>query len=284
MFNNKPHTAPLGNVPKFTPPKQRVTRNSIHDGERTNPSIMCSPLGGLKYVISITDDFDKPSVYDEVINVLSIATEQDEIWWNIASYGGFVSSLNMLLGWKQLCPAKQVHVLMSNADSCASAFFLSEADQYIVGDYATMFIHEFQVGSGGTMSNSKRQTDHTYQQNDSFVRNTYAGFLSESEVEGEVLKGLEVHLNAEQIRERLTKREELKAQKAAQDIQDAIDTPLDLSEFSLEEIEEEIELTLKDLKDLKAEVAKRKKGVKEKSVKGNSVKEKTDANDVNSST
>lgn len=172
MFNNKPHTAPLGNVPKFTPPKQRVTRNSIHDGERTNPSIMCSPLGGLKYVISITDDFDKPSVYDEVINVLSIATEQDEIWWNIASYGGFVSSLNMLLGWKQLCPAKQVHVLMSNADSCASAFFLSEADQYIVGDYATMFIHEFQVGSGGTMSNSKRQTDHTYQQNDSFVRNT----------------------------------------------------------------------------------------------------------------
>lgn len=94
-----------------------------------------------------------------------------------------------------------------------------------------------------------------------------------------MLRGLEVHLNAEQIRERLTKREELKAQKAAQDIQDAIDTPLDLSEFSLEEIEEEIELTLKDLKDLKAEVAKRKKGVKEKSVK-----EKTDANDVNSST
>ena len=261
MFNNKPHIAPLGNVPSFTPPKQRPTNNikaGIYDSNPTYPTIFANPVTSVDYVVNITDDFDAPHVYDSVVALLISATEMDTITYNINSDGGYVKSLNMLVGFKQMCKAKQIHVLMGEASSAATSFFLSEADQYIVGDRASFMIHEYQVNNGGTMSNSKRRNDFSSAECEKWVRDSYEGFLSEQEIT-DVLNGVEIYLNAEEIRTRLSKREEMKAEKAAQDIQKALETPIDLSEYSLEELEEELGLMTADLRDLKAEINKRKK-------------------------
>lgn len=206
------HEAPRSVVPDFTPPSPRPTRLGIYDGQKSNPTIHGVFNGGFKYIVNITDDFDSPDCYNEVIALLSTATEQDEIWWNIASYGGFVDSLNMLLGWKSMCPAQHIHVLHANADSCASAFFLSPADKYIVGDNATMMIHEFQVGNGGTTSNVRKRVEHTSEEN-------------------------------EKIKERMSE----------------LDKPLDLSQYTNEELETELSLYKEDIKMIQNELKKRKK-------------------------
>lgn len=231
--------------------------NGIHDGKQTFPTIFCTPLGN-RYTVNITSDFDSSDTYDEVVALLSNATEMDEIVWNVSSYGGYVNSLQMLLGWKNMCVARQTHVLHSNADSCASAFFLSDADQYIVGDGATMFCHEIQAGVGGTTSNMSRHMEHLKKTNEDFIKRTYHNFLDEQEID-EILKGVEVFLTADEIKKRLQHREEMKSKKLQQDIQDQLDTPTDLSEHSTESLEEELKLLELDKKDIQAELRKRKK-------------------------
>ena len=243
--------------------------NGIYDAEGTFPSIHAIPNAGHKFIVSITDDFDEPRYYDEVIALLASAGEDDTIIWNINSKGGFVDTLQMLLGWKAMCQAKQVHVLCGDASSCASAFFLSEADEYIVSEGATLFIHEFQVGNRGTNSNVVRRVEHTTKENERFVRETYKDFLDESKGEiDEVLRGVEFYFNADEIRERLQKREEIKAQQQSQAENDFLESLTSeniddiVKELTDDELAEELELTNEGLKALKKEQAKRKKGHK----------------------
>ena len=243
-INSKPHT------------------NGIYDAEGTFPSIHAIPNAGHKFIVSITDDFDEPRYYDEVIALLASASEDDTIIWNINSKGGFVDTLQMLLGWKAMCQAKQVHVLCGDASSCASAFFLSEADEYIVSEGATLFIHEFQVGNRGTNSNVVRRVEHTTKENERFVRETYKDFLDESKGEiSEVLRGVEFYFNAEEIRERLQQREEIKAQQhqAEQDMFDSLLEENTIDNLSDDELQEEIDGLADVIKDLKKEQSKRKR-------------------------
>lgn len=69
----------------------------------------------------------------------------------------------------------------------------------------------------------------------------------------------EIYLEDFEIRERLQHREEMKSKKLQQDIQDQLDTPVDLSEHSTESLEEELKLLELDKKDIQAELRKRKK-------------------------
>lgn len=235
--------------------------NGIYDGKQTYPTIFAQPMGN-RFVVNITSDFDSSDTYDEIVALLSTATDADEIVWNISSYGGFVNSLSMILGWKAMCPAHQTHVLHSNADSCASVFFLSDADQYIVGDGATMFLHEIQAGVSGTTSNMIRHMEHLKETNEIFIKKAYSGFISESEM-SQILSGVELFFTSEQIRERLSLREQKRMEEAqeeaVQQLKEFEETTFDYSELPLEELEEELQMYNEDIKKLRRAIADKKK-------------------------
>ena len=241
--------------------------NGIYDADGTFPSIHAIPNAGHRFIVSITDDFDEPRYYDEVVALLSTASEEDTITFNINSNGGYVSSLAMLLTWKSMCKAYQIHVLSGNASSAASAFFLSNADEYVVSDMASMMIHEYQTSNGGSNSNVIKQAIHTAKENEKFIRSCYEYFLTEAEIE-DTLKGVEHYLSADEIRERLQKREEIKAQQQSQAEQDFLNSLQDggvteiIAELSDEELQEELQLATEAQKEIKKEIAKRKKGNK----------------------
>ena len=237
--------------------------NGIYDAEGTFPSIHAIPKQGYHYIVSITDDFDEPKYYDEVVALLSTASEEDTITFNINSNGGYVSSLAMLLTWKSMCKAYQIHVLSGNASSAASAFFLSNADEYVVSDMASMMIHEYQTSNGGSNSNVIKQATHTAKENEKFIRSCYEYFLTEAEIE-DTLKGVEHYLSADETRERLQKREEIKAQRQSQDEQDMFDSIEQeaLNSLSDDELQEELDGLADVIKELKKEQSKRKKGNK----------------------
>ena len=237
--------------------------NGIYDAEGTFPSIHAIPKQGYHYIVSITDDFDEPKYYDEVVALLSTASEEDTITFNINSNGGYVSSLAMLLTWKSMCKAYQIHVLSGNASSAASAFFLSNADEYVVSDMASMMIHEYQTSNGGSNSNVIKQATHTAKENEKFIRSCYEYFLTEAEIE-DTLKGVEHYLSADEIRERLQKREEIKAQQQSQLEQDMFDSieQQALDNMSDDELQDELDGLADVIKELKKEQSKRKKGNK----------------------
>lgn len=230
-------------------------------------SIYGVPYGGMRYIVNLTDDFDIPRSFDEVIALLANATEDDEITWNIVSSGGYIDSLEMLLAWKEMCVAKQTHVLTSSAASAATAFFLSPADQYLVFDTASFMIHESNYGAGGTASNVRRHTEHVDKKNDKFIRNTYKDFLTPEEIE-DVLKGVEVYLDADQIRERLQQREQKRQEEAQEQhsnfLKDLEEQEFDYSELSVEALEEEIKMYTEDMKKLRKTLADKKKAVSDK--------------------
>ena len=64
--------------------------NGIYDGKQTYPTIFAQPLGN-RFVVNITSDFDSSDTYDEIVALLSTATEVDEIVWNVSSYGRIVT-------------------------------------------------------------------------------------------------------------------------------------------------------------------------------------------------
>ena len=238
--------------------------NGIYDGKQTYPTIFAQPLGN-RFVVNITSDFDSSDTYDEIVALLSTATEVDEIVWNVSSYGGFVNSLQMLLGWKAMCPAHQTHVLHSNADSCASVFFLSDADQYIVGDGATMFLHEIQAGVSGTTSNMIRHMEHLKETNESFIKKSYQDFVSEEEM-NQILTGVELFFTANQIRERLQQREQKRQEEAQEQhsnfLKELEEQEIDYSELSVEELGEEIKMYTEDTKKIRKALADKKKTTK----------------------
>ena len=238
--------------------------NGIYDAEGTFPSIHAIPKQGFHYIVSITDDFDEPKYYDEVVALLSTASEEDTITFNINSNGGYVSSLAMLLTWKSMCKAYQIHVLSGNASSAASAFFLSNADEYVVSDMASMMVHEYQTSNGGSNSNVIKQATHTAKENEKFIRSCYEYFLTEAEIE-DTLKGVEHYLSADEIRQRLQQREQIKAQQQSQDEQDVFDSieQQALDSLSDDELQEELDGLADVIKELKKEQSKRKKGDKE---------------------
>lgn len=243
--------------------KTKDIKASIGDIFPHSPTIYGVPYGGIKYIVNITDDFDDAKSFDEVVALLANSTEDDEITWNIVSRGGYINSLEMLLGWKQMCQARQIHVLTSEAASCATAFFLSPADEYLVFDSASFMIHESSYGSGGTASNVRRHTQHVDKKNDKFVRDTYKGFLSEDEIE-DVLKGVEIYLDSNDIRERLDKRERTRREEAQQEVVTQLEQleefDFDYSELSIEELEEELQMHKEDMKKVNKVLADKKKG------------------------
>ena len=222
------------------------------------PSIYAVAQTAMKYTVSITDNISDVFIYDEVLMLLENAEEQDEVVFTIASYGGQLASLLSLRSAILSTKATVTGKLVSHACSAAGMLLLS-CDNKIVYPNTTFHCHTASYGTYGKSGDIKAQVDHETKQIEKLVRDVYEGFLDSEKEIVELLAGKEFYFDAEETLYRLSRQEELKAQKAAQDIQDAIDAPLDLSEFSLEEIEEEIELTLKDLEDLKAEVVKRKR-------------------------
>ena len=127
-----------------------------------------------------------------------------------------------------------------------------------------MFLHEIQAGVSGTTSNMIRHMEHLKETNETFIKRSYSGFVSEDEM-NQILMGVEVFLTAEQIRDRLTSRQEKRMvesqEQATEFLKEIEDQEFDYSELPLQELEEELQMYNEDIKNLKRAIADKKKEV-----------------------
>ena len=230
-----------------------------------SPSIFATPNHGVHYSVNVSQVFGSPHSFDEVIHLLTVATPEDIISFNINSNGGDFYSLVALRNAIRQTEAQVYMNLLGMAASAGSALFLENADGYKIHEDSCMMIHSMQCGTGYTDANTiATRAEHNKKINERFVRNTYKDFLTEDEIES-VLNSKEIYLEDFEIRQRLEKREEIKAKQQAQAEKDMFDSMLEentIEKLSDDELQEELELINEGLKVVKKEQAKRKKGHK----------------------
>ena len=229
-----------------------------------SPSIFATPNHGVQYSVNVSQVFGSPHLFDEVIHLLSVATPEDIINFNINSNGGDFYSLVALRNAIRQTEAQVYMNLLGMAASAGSALFLENADGYKIHEDSCMMIHSMQCGTGYTDANTiATRAEHNKKINERFVRNTYKDFLTEDEIES-VLNAKEIYLEDFEIRERLQQREEMKAQqhKSEQDMFDSMLEENTIEKLSDDELQDELDGLADVIKELKKEQAKRKKGHK----------------------
>lgn len=230
-----------------------------------SPSIFATPNYGVQYSVNVSQVFGSPHTFDEVMHLLSVATPEDVINFNINSNGGDFYSLVALRNAIRQTEAQVYMNLLGMCASAGSALFLENADGYTIHEDSCMMIHSTQCGTGYTDANTiATRAEHNKRINERFIRNTYKDFLTEDEIES-VLNAKEIYLEDYEIRERLQQREEMKAQQQQlQTTQNAFDNVEQqaLDNLSDDELQEELDGLSEVIKDLKKEQAKRKKGHK----------------------
>lgn len=230
----------------------------MYEEENKYPTIFATPRGS-QYSINVSQVFGNAHTFDEVIHVLMTATPEDVIVFHINSDGGQLFSLVALKNAIASSQA-QIHMnLMGMAASAGSALFLTDGvSSYSIGENTCMMIHNMISGTGyDNTVTIKTRADYNMKMNERFVRETYKDFLSESEINDVIFNAREIYLEDFEIRERLQKREEMKAQQMKQEFEDSVNAEPDLSQFSVEELEEEIQLCKEDIKAYQREVKAR---------------------------
>lgn len=232
----------------------------VYEEENKYPAIFATPRGA-QYSINVSQVFGNAHTFDEVIHVLMTATSEDIIVFHINSDGGQLYSLIALKNAIKASQA-QIHMnLMGMAASAGGALFLTEGvSSYSIGDNTCMMIHNMICGTGyDNTVTVKTRADYNMKMNERFVRETYKDFLLESEIDDVIYNSRELYLEDFEIKERLEKREALRAEQHKASLQAMLEEKVDLSQYTDEELESELSLYKEDVKMIQTELKKRKK-------------------------
>lgn len=191
---------------------KKFTRNDEDDEMFFSP--MKGPLGFTintrqmhNFSVHINEEIKSPDYYSKIFDMLIDAGEADMVTFFIASPGGRVDGLNVLLEGIRMTEAHTVAVLIGECHSAASILALN-CNEIIVSDSAESLVHSCRFGSSGKAADIAAHTAHTLKTTEKLARETYGnGFLTEVEL-NQMLDGKEFYFDADQLRERLIRRQE----------------------------------------------------------------------------
>lgn len=153
------------------------------------------------YDIFLDENIREPAYYRQAFHTLRTAREGDRVNIILNNGGGRIDSAICFRNLIQECDASVLAILEGETHSAASMIALS-CDGVHVKPYASMMIHHASFGSGGTVQNVMDHVNFTSKQTERLIRDVYASFLSEAELD-EVVRNREIWLTDEEIGERL---------------------------------------------------------------------------------
>lgn len=145
--------------------------------------------------ITEVDDFD-----DE-FQMLASAGDNDLIRFDIVTPGGSMDTAHMLCRAIHRTAAHTVAYIGPTCASAGTAIALA-CEEWEIDEMSSFMIHTGSYGYVGMAPHVKANVEHNDKMMDRFVRSTYAGFLSEEEIE-RVLDGREMYFEGEELANRL---------------------------------------------------------------------------------
>jgi ATP-dependent protease ClpP protease subunit len=171
------------------------------------PMITCTQTVHNHYRVMMSDVFGDVQLYDSVYNTLIEAQGTDVVEFIINNNGGNYFALAQIISGIQQTEALTVATITGTAASCASMLSVC-CDQIQVLPLGEMMIHHASAGMPlSKMSDGVKATLFLQKQLEKSFRMCYSGFLTEEEIV-QCLNGAEMHMDADEINERLEKLQE----------------------------------------------------------------------------
>jgi ATP-dependent protease ClpP protease subunit len=145
------------------------------------------------------------------IQVLQAAGENDIVQIHLSSPGGSLDATDTFLDAMRNTEARVV-VRASGGVHSAGTVILLAADEFYLSENFNCLIHNGSTGAGGKYSDFKAQARASEKYMDTVLRKTYAGFLTEEEIDA-LLEGKDFWFDAEEFVKRYEVRNELLKEK-----------------------------------------------------------------------
>lgn len=152
------------------------------------------------YYVYINKDIAYPEKYAKLTFLLDTATEENEILIHLNTQGGDLYSTWDIIDSISNSRAKTVAVLKGQVSSAGTIIALHCDDLKVYSNLLFM-VHTYSGGASGKSQEIEVQIRYDKKNIPKFFKSTYLGFLTNSEC-SKVLKGEDIYLNAEEVKER----------------------------------------------------------------------------------
>ncbi|MNT09898.1 Clp protease [compost metagenome] len=179
-------------------------------------NILIKQLTHTQYVAPMTGPIGDIDGYGELTQIFANATAIDEVHIQLSSPGGSLETCDYLCRRMDECEATIVVEIGLTCASAASAIAL-HADEWVIHDSSTMMVHACSYSPGyGKESDVRLSVAYTERVNREWVQRTYAGFLTDEEFVAILDNGKDLYFFADDLRERLPKYAEYRAEREAE--------------------------------------------------------------------
>ena len=153
------------------------------------------------YEYYLVGDIGEPDDYIELCDILRSASPNDEVLIRFNSGGGLLSTGDMIINAINESQANVHGFIEHSCGSMATMIFL-QCHSWSLSDSAEFFVHNASGGSFGKENENYASTMFARRKIHRMIKNRYAGFLSDVEIEN-VLNGQDYYFDAEEISSRL---------------------------------------------------------------------------------
>jgi ATP-dependent protease ClpP protease subunit len=168
--------------------------------ERPN-RILVTQHVATEYHVRIARPITEVDDFDDEFQMLAGASDRDLVKFDIVTPGGSMDTAHMLCRAIIQTPAHTVAYIGPTCASAGTAIALA-CDEWEIDEMSSFMIHTGSYGFVGMAPHVKANVEHIDKMMERFVRSTYAGFLSEEEIE-RVLDGREMYFEGEELAKRL---------------------------------------------------------------------------------
>lgn len=165
-----------------------------------NAPVFVSQQVSNKYTLYMNDRISTIDQFVDHISVYENALPEDIIFLHVSSPGGSTAVGEQLCFLMNNCPATIVGVVGMGAASMASAILLN-CDDLILTDMSTLLVHSFGYGNQSHSPGMFSCADFNNKLNVKWVDKYFGDFLTPEE-RADILKGVDLLFDADQIQER----------------------------------------------------------------------------------
>lgn len=152
------------------------------------------------FTVDIYDYIESPTQFADMITALGMMEQDDDMVINLQSGGGCLSTTDTLLHALRKTKGR-VHFVATGFNASAATILLLDAPTFELSEDFNALIHCGSLGDAGNLNEMRQSASFHIQHMENLLRKTYAGFLSEKEIE-DMLNGKDILLDAEQWCER----------------------------------------------------------------------------------
>lgn len=187
-----------------------MKRNSYGDEEFDGVHhVSCEPAS-YKYKIRLFRLIENTDQFIPALHALEDAGPNDEVEIHLSSLGGSLDATDTFIQAMNEC---QGSITVRASGTCASAasLILLQAPQFTLSNGFSCMLHCGSLGIVGTLSEVRSEAQFSPQHMESIIREAYAGFLEEEEL-NRMIDGKDIYMGKDEFIFRFNKREELLAE------------------------------------------------------------------------